>query len=118
MAFLLGLAFSSRISASKRTFSNRSSTPCPVLAEISWDWYFPPQSSTSKFILANCSLILSGFALGLSTLLIAKIMGTLATWAWLMASFVCGMILSSAAITMMATSVILAPLALMAVNAS
>src|SRR5690606_13654496 len=116
MAFLFGLALSSRISASSNTFSKRSSTPRPVLAEISWDWYLPPQSSTNKFMLASCSLIFSGLALGLSTLLIAKIMGTPATCAWLIASLVWGMMLSSAAITMIATSVILAPLALMAVK--
>ena len=69
-------------------------------------------------MLASSSLIFSGRALGLSTLLMAKIIGTPATWAWLIASLVWGMMLSSAAITMIATSVILAPRALIAVKAS
>ena len=43
---------------------------------MSCDWIFPPQSSTNKFICANPSLILSGFAVGLSILLIAKTIGT------------------------------------------
>ena len=34
-AFLSGLAFNSKISDSRRTFSKSSSIPCPVLAEIS-----------------------------------------------------------------------------------
>ena len=33
-------------SASSNTFSSSSSTPMPFLAEISWLWYLPPQSST------------------------------------------------------------------------
>ena len=43
---------------------------------MSWDCTFPPQSSTIRFIPAKASLILSGLALGLSILLIAKTMGT------------------------------------------
>ena len=45
-------------------------------------------------------------------------MGTLAATAWLIASTVCGMTPSSAATTSTTMSVILAPLARMAVNAS
>ena len=56
-------------------------------------------------MLASPSLILSGFAVGKSTLFIAKIMGTPAAWACEIASFVWGLILSSAAITIMAISV-------------
>ena len=67
---------------------------------------------------ASPSLILSGLAWGLSILLMAKTMGTLAATAWLMASFVCGMMSSSAAMMMMAMSVTCAPRARMAVKAS
>jgi hypothetical protein len=48
----------------------------------------------------------------------ANTMGTPAADAWLMASTVCGMTLSSAATIMIATSVTEAPRARMAVNAS
>lgn len=46
MALRLGLALRSSISASSSTFSMSSSTPSPFLAEMSWLWYLPPQSST------------------------------------------------------------------------
>jgi len=51
------------------------------------------------------------------TLLMATTMGTSAALAWLMASSVCGRTPSSAATTMMATSVTLAPLARIALKA-
>ena len=54
----------------------------------------------------------------MSILLIAKIIGTPPAWAWLIASLVWGIILSSAAITTITISVIWAPLALIAVKAS
>ena len=60
----------------------------------------------------------SGLALGLSILLMAKTIGTPAAWAWLIASMVWGITLSSAATMMIATSVIFAPRARMAVKAS
>ena len=60
----------------------------------------------------------SGLASGLSILLMATMMGMLAALAWLMDSTVWGMMPSSAATTRMATSVIMAPRARMAVNAS
>ena len=69
-------------------------------------------------MLANSSLILSGLALGLSTLLMANTIGTPAADAWLIASTVCGITLSSAATMMIAMSVTLAPRARMAVKAS
>ena len=115
---LLGFAFNSSISASKKIFSINSSTPVPFKAEISCDWILPPQSSTNKFIPDNFSFILSGFATSLSILFIAKTIGTLAAWAWLMASFVWGIISSSAAITITTISVSWVPRALIAVNAS
>ena len=52
---------------------------------------------------------LVGFADGLSILLIATIIGTLAAFAWLMASTVCGMTASSAATTSTTISVTCAP---------
>ena len=60
----------------------------------------------------------SGLAVGLSILLMATIMGISAALAWLMDSTVWGMMPSSAATTRMAISVIMAPRARMAVNAS
>ena len=57
-------------------------------------------------------------ALGKSTLLMATTMETPAALAWLMASSVCGMTPSSAATTMTAMSVTLAPRARILVNAS
>ncbi len=60
----------------------------------------------------------SGFAFGLSILLIATMKGTSAARAWSIASSVVSMTPSSAATTMTATSVIFAPRARMAVNAS
>ena len=113
-----GLAFSSSKSASSKTFSINSATPIPFFAEISCDWYLPPHSSTRKFIPANSSLILSGLAVGLSTLFIANTIGTPAAIAWLIASFVCGITLSSAATIIIAISVTFAPRARIAVNAS
>ena len=58
------------------------------------------------------------FAPGLSILLIATIIGTLAALQWFIASLVCGIIPSSAATTNITISVTWAPLALIAVNAS
>ena len=81
VALRFGLAFKSSISASSNTFSSNSSTPMPFLADMSWLWYLPPQSSTRKFMAANPSLILSGLAAGLSTLLMANTIGTPAAMA-------------------------------------
>ena len=58
------------------------------MADISWDCIFPPQSSTIRFMPANASFILSGFASCLSILLMAKTIGTFAACAWLIASLV------------------------------
>ena len=85
---------------------------------MSWLWYFPPHSSMRKFMLANPSFILSGLAFSLSILFIANTIGTFAATAWLMASLVCGIMSSSAAMIIMATSVTCAPRARIAVNAS
>ena len=118
VALRFGLALRSRSSASRSTFSMSSSTPIPFFAEISCDWYFPPQSSTSMLRFASSSLMRFGSAVGLSHLLNANTMGTPAAIAWLIASFVCGITLSSAAMMMITISVIFAPRARMAVKAS
>jgi ABC-type antimicrobial peptide transport system ATPase subunit len=57
-------------------------------------------------------------ASGLSILLIATMIGTLAAFAWSIASLVCGMTPSSAATTRMTMSVTRAPRARISVNAS
>ena len=69
-------------------------------------------------MLASSSLIFSGFAPVLSILFIANIMGTPAALAWLIASTVWGITLSSAETTIITTSVTWAPRARIAVNAS
>ena len=79
---------------------------------------WPPQSSGTRFSSASSRLTLSGFAPGLSILLIATTIGTLAALAWSIASRVCGMTPSSAATTSTTTSVTLAPRARISVNAS
>ena len=113
-----GLALRSMRSVSSRTLSRSLSTFRPFLAEISWHWNFPPQSSTRIFIWESCWRIFSGCAPGLSILLMANTIGTPAACAWLIASMVCGITASSAAMMMMARSVSWAPLARIAVNAS
>ncbi|OPZ52827.1 MAG: hypothetical protein BWY89_01846 [Bacteroidetes bacterium ADurb.BinA012] len=118
LASLSGLALSSSSSAWSRIFSRSRSILMPFLAEISCDWYLPPHSSTRKFMLASSSRIFSGLAVGLSILFMAKIMGTPAACAWFIASRVWGITPSSAATTIMTISVIWAPRARMAVNAS
>jgi hypothetical protein len=60
----------------------------------------------------------SGWASGLSILLIATMIGTPAALAWSIASRVCGMTPSSAATTRMTMSVTLAPRARIRVKAS
>ena len=60
----------------------------------------------------------SGWASGLSILLIATMIGTFAALAWSMASSVCGITPSSAATTSTTISVTFAPRARMRVNAS
>ena len=118
LAALSGLAFSSSSSASNNILSSSSSTFKPLFALISWLWYLPPQLSTRIFIPDSCSFIFSGFAPSLSILFKANIMGTFAACACEMASFVCGITASSAATTITAISVTLAPRARIAVKAS
>ena len=113
----VGSALRFRMSASRSTFSSSCGMPWPVLVDMCWHWYVPPRSSTVMPRSASCPLMRSGFALGLSILLMAMMMGVLAICACVMASFVCGMTCSSAAMMMMTMSVICAPRARMAVKA-
>ncbi len=88
------------------------------LAETSTLIVLPPQSSTRRFSFDSCCLTRSTLASGLSTLLMATMIGTLAALAWSMASLVWGMMPSSAAMTRMTMSVALAPRARSRVKAS
>ena len=113
-----GLALSSFISVTSKTASSKSFIPAPVFADTGTIIVSPPQSSARSSYSLSCCLTLSRFAAGLSTLFIATIIETSAALAWFMASTVCGITPSSAATTIIATSVTFAPRALMAVNAS
>ena len=117
-AGFFGFAFSSRISASSKSLSSKVSIPFWVIAEVSTNCVFPPQSSGLKSRLASCCLTRNGLAPGLSILFSATTIGTLAALAWFNASSVCGITPSSAATTSTTTSVMFAPLALIAVKAS
>ena len=114
----LGFAFSSPTSAVRTSISSRLSTPIPVLAEMGHTMVSPPQSSHTRPYSVSCCLMRSGFASGLSILLMATMMGIPAALAWLMDSTVWGMMPSSAATTRMAMSVTMAPRARMEVKAS
>ena len=92
--------------------------PCSSLAETGTQIVVPPQSSGVRPCSKSSCLILSGFAVGLSILFIATIIGTPAAFEWLIASIVCGITPSSAATTKIEISVISAPLALIEVKAS
>ena len=111
-------AFRSNTSASSKIASIKSSIPSPVWADVCTDWILPPQSSTKTSFSDNSLLTMSGLAPCLSILLIATTIGTSAAFAWLIASIVWGITLSSAATTRITISVDWAPLALIAVKAS
>jgi hypothetical protein len=64
----------------------------------------PPKSSGTTLLGNQLGLQRSTFASGLSILFMATTIGTLAAFAWAMASFVCGMTPSSAATTRMTMS--------------
>ena len=117
-AFLFGFAFNSSISEVKRTISSNVLIPSPCFAETGTHTVSPPQSSAIKPYSVNSCLTLSILAFGLSILFIATTIGTPAALQWFIASFVWGIIPSSAATTNITTSVIWAPLALIAVKAS
>ena len=118
MAGRCGFAFSSPTSATTITFSSRSVMPSPLSAEIGTAITSPPPSSISRSCSASWRFTRSWSASGLSILLIATTMGTPADFTWSIASIVCGMMPSSAAMTSIAMSVTCAPRARIAVNAS
>ena len=87
-------------------------------AEIGTNIVSPPHSSGTNSYCINSCLIFSTLAPGKSILFTATIIGISAAFAWLIASTVCGITPSSAATIRIAISVIWAPLARIAVNAS
>ena len=114
----LGFAFSSSSSAARTIISSRLSSPSLVFAETSQKIVSPPQSSGVSPWEASSLRTRSGWASGLSILLTAIRIGTPAARAWSIASTVWGITPSSAATTITARSVTLAPRARIAVNAS
>ena len=106
------------MSDESRIISSSRSRFCRFFAETSTMTVVPPQASGTRPSSASSRLTLSGLAPGLSILLTATTIGTLAAFAWLTASFVCGMTPSSAATTRTTTSVTLAPRERIIVNAS
>ncbi len=95
-----------------------SSRPRRVFADTGTSGTSPPYSSTTMPASVSSVFTRSGFASGLSILLRAMMIGTLAALAWLIASSVWGMTPSSAATTTTAMSVTRAPRARIAVKAS
>ena len=118
IADLSGLAFNSCISETRRIISINVSIQSQVCAETGTTTVVHPQSSGWSHCSANCHFTRSTFAPGLSILFIATIIGTPASFAWLILSIVCGFIHSSAAITIIAMSVNFAHLALIILKAS
>ena len=110
--------FNSESSACKTIASSNLSILLPVSADTSTDWISPDKSSTIKSSDRSSSFIFFGFDSGLSHLLIATIIGTLADFACEMASLVCGITPSSAATIKTTISVTLAPLARISVKAA
>ena len=113
-----GFGLEPSTSATSATISSSSSTPIAVSADTSADTTSPPSSSTTMSCWVSSPRTACGSAAGRSILLMATMIGTPAARAWSIASAVCGMTPSSAATTMMAMSVTLAPRARNAVNAS
>ncbi len=92
----VGIALRFIISTVRESMSRRSSMPILFLAEIGTATVVPPKSSvTMPYVIRSC-LTLSGVDPGLSILLIATMIGTLAALQWLIASMVWGMTPSSA----------------------
>ncbi len=103
-------ALSSSISATSNTISSRLSIPSFCLALIGTIIVSPPHSSGLSWCsLASCAFTLSGLAPSLSILLMATTIRALALRAKRIASTVCGITPSSAATTIMTTSVRAAP---------
>ena len=89
-----------------------------VFAETSTNSNVPPYSEGTMPSSTICVRTRTGSASSLSTLFTATMIGTPAAFAWSSASTVCGITPSSAATTSTTMSVIFAPRARMAVNAS
>ena len=103
-----GIAGARSSSWATRSISSRSSCLPRLGGEVDRDGVAAVLLGMSSCCMRSC-LTLSGLACGRSTLLMATTMGTPAALAWAMASRVCGMTESSAATTMTAMSVALAP---------
>jgi len=99
-------------------FSRSSGIHCHVLEDIPTTGVSPHRSSGVNPCLAISDFICSKLFQGLSILVTAIIIGTQADFAWLIDSTVCGITLSSAAITITAIFVSFAHLALKLVNNS
>ncbi len=112
------MARSSSSSEVKTIISSRLSSPSFVLADTSQKIVSPPHSSGVSPWEASSLRTRSGWAPCLSILLTAIRIGTSAARAWSIASTVWGITPSSAATTITARSVTLAPRARIAVNAS
>src|SRR5215475_4697913 len=82
MAGSVGSAFKFWRSATSRMSSSSSSRFFPVLAETSTVGVSPPQSSACRPRSASSRFTRSGFTPGLSILLIATMIGTLAALVW------------------------------------
>ncbi len=113
-----GVAFNSCKSAVRQIISISRFRFVFCLAETSTNTVLPPHSSGTSPRSASCFLTRSGSAPGLSILLTATMMGTSAACAWSIASIVCGITPSSAAVTSTTMSVAFAPRERMRVNAS
>src|SRR5215831_19373357 len=107
---------SSSASAVRMIASSRSGMPVPSLADTSTNRVVPPNSSATKPYSVSWARTRAGSAPSLSILLTATTTGTLAAWAWLSASVVCGFTPSSAATTSTTRSVVSAPRARLAVH--
>ena len=92
--------------------------PIRSLADTSTNRVVPPNSSATRPYSVSWDRTRAGSAPSLSILLTATTTGTPAAWAWFSASVVCGFTPSSAATTSTTRSVVSAPRARMAVNAS
>ena len=113
-----GFALRSSISATSWIVSRSSSRPVRAFADTSTNSMSPPHSTGWRPSVVISVRTRVGSAPSLSTLLTATSTGTSAASAWSTASRVWGFTPSSAATTMMAMSVTLAPRARIAVNAS
>ena len=98
--------------------SSRLPRPVRWVADTSTNCVSPPNSSATSPYSVSWARTRCGSEPSLSTLLTATTIGTPAACAWFSASVVCGFTPSSAATTRTTRSVVSAPRARMAVNAS